>query len=1145
MLKKIIPVIIWAVLLCILFIFCLFLSVWMEISLVYAIVLWFFFIFSVCLVSLLRKSLSALQKQDYFQKLFSRHVFSRTERILYTHWRSGVRRLKKAKRINKVYPWFFITAAGNSHSTLLSGSEMMPASGCRENREITPARTLRWWFFQPLSFLELPGLFSESGCVKKVWKRTASWFHAAPPPAGVVVCISVTELLNLRDEPPVIRGRRIRACLEPLLNKTRRRLPVYVLVTECENIPGFSRWISALSPEQQHQPLGYFWLTPPAIDSRDPSFLSPLFDAMREGLNNVRISMFSGAKPDADTLFLLDMPEQMQSLQPVLHQYIASICGDDVSSDSTVPALGGIWFTATEPVSNTSNERKSYFTGELFSRTLPFISSNSKILYTCPVRGFLSRWGTLFIASIVTFLLLISATMTFHVVDTDKSSDVISSLSQLESIDAALQHPVRYLPFISVLYSRQAEIEDRILSYSVIHYQDDREVISRYHQDFKLAVPEKQRELILELARAVVAKESLLNGNALASSSGKSPISPALTMMTSDISLTPRQSLLLQRALLLRNGGEQQISRLRRLLGELVSDDPQWRWLLASTQQISPVRSGSFFPGSGDKVSIDGIWTAEGTQQIYRWLKEIHYAAGKKIDLPALARFEQRLPALRQSAWIKFIIQLNRLPVSDLSEQQWSDILLNIAQGNSPATGLARMVNQQLADISHADASPWLLQLRKLVELQTNSVSGTLVRQFSQRKQELDFVFGEWLKKGKGAQVITDAGLQAQSWTDWQSSLHSAVSDALNSPSDTPLLTSGLFAPVQGNENNPLPALSKRFTALRKNLIFVTPDAGVDAVWTLYGQDKKLIIAHAMQQSGCWLQHQWQSTVLWPLEQNARRIDYPAQQALAHQYISSFMRDSAKHVLAIGKNGAEAGKFEGQHIKLSQSFISLINAELNPDDLLPMPERDKTRKDDKLALLRAQQKSLEDKQKQLESTPRELSLHSLPATVPGGAGLMPVGTKLTLFCDDQRWVLKSMNFDEQALFRWRPGHCGRVAQLIQFPGFSLEYNYTGESAWPDFLNDIAEGQHTYQAEDFSDQAALLRAQGIKQIMVRYQPASQADVQETWRQWQALEHALDENNSAQQASLIQSGDGRFSEPQKHLLSRLPAKIASCP
>lgn len=1145
MLKKIMSFVIWTVLLCILFIFCLFLSSWMGVSLFYAIVLWLFFIFAVCLISLFRESLSALQKQGRLRKFLSRHVFSRTERILYTHWKSGVRRLKQAKRINKMYPWFVITAAGSSQSTLLAGSEMMLASENRENREITPTRTLRWWFFRSLAFLELPGIFSESGSVTSVWKRTASWFHAAPPLAGVIVCISVTELLNIRDETPVIGGRRTRARLEPLLNKTRRRLPVYFLVTECGYIPGFSSWISTLSPEQQQQPLGYYWLTPPTIDSRDPSFLCPLFDTMREGLNNARISMFSGAKPDADTLFLLDMPEQIQSLQPMLHQYVAAICENDVSLGSPAPVLGGIWFTATEPVSNTSNERKSYFVGELFSRILPFINRNSKILYTCPIRGLLSRWGTLFIAGIVTFQLLFSAAMTLQVIASGKSSDVVSSLSQLESTDAALQHPVRYLPFISVLHSRQSEIESTILSSSVIHSYDDREVIKRYSQDFTQAAPEKQRELILELARAIVAKESLLRGNFLSSSSGKSTMSSALTMMDSDIPLTPRQSLLLQRALLLRNGGEQQVSRLSRLLAELVSDDPQWRWLLAPAQDIPPMRSETYFPGSSDKVSIDGIWTAEGTQQITRWLKEIRHAADKKTDLPALARFEQRLPELRQAAWIKFIVQLNRLPVSDMNEQQWSDILLNIAQGSSPATSLARRVNQQLADISNADASPWLLQLRKLVELQANSDSGTLVRQFSQRKQELNYVFWEWLKKGKGTQVLTDPVVQAQSWTEWQNSLNAAVSDALNSPSETPLLTAGLFAPVEERENNPLLALSKRFTALRKNLISVTPDAGVDAVWTLYGQDKRLIIAHAMYQSGCWFQHQWESTVLWPMEHNARRIDYPAQQNLARQYISSFMRDSAKNVLSIGKDGAKAGEFEGQHIKLSPSFLSLINAELDPDDLLPMPERHKTREEDKLVMLREQQKNLEDKQKQLESKPRELSLHSLPATVPGGAGLMPVGTKLILFCDDQRWILKSMNFDEQALFRWRPGHCGRVTQLIQFPGFSLEYNYIGDSAWPDFLNDIAEGEHTYLAEDFPDQTALLRAQGIKKIMVRYKPVKQADIQQTWRQWQTLEKALDDNNTAQQASHSKSVDGDFPEAQRRLLSRLPVKIANCP
>ncbi len=1134
-----------AILLCILFVFFLFLSVWSGWAPFYAIILWLGFIFSVYLFCVLRTSLFTLRKQGYLRKLISRHSLSKTERALYAHWKPGARRLKRVKRINKTFPWFVITGAGNHLSTLLAGTEPMFPLNTSSNRENIPARPLRWWFFRPLALLELSTFLSDSGSVKNAWKRIAGLFRAVPPLAGVIVCLSITELLNISDDTLVTGAYRVRARLEPLLNKIRRRLPVYVLVTECDYIPGFSQWINALSPDQQQQPLGYYWLTPPAIDGSKSVFLNPLFDAMKDGLENVRISMFSGAKPEPDTLCLLDIPERMLALQPALQHYVAAICENDVSAGSPAPVLGGIWFTATEHVSNTPNVRKSYFVGELFSRVLPFISRNSKTLYTSPIRGLLSRWGMVFIAGTLMLLLFFSAAMTVQVIAAGKSSDVISHLSQLDQTDAALQHPARYLPFISVLQSRRSQIENAILSSPAIHYHDDREVATRYRQDFSKASPEKQRELILALVRAVVAKNDLLRDKPQSLFSEQPAISSALTMMDSDIPLTPRQSLLLQRALLLRNGGEQQVCRLRRLLEELVSSDPQWRWLLAPAQQLLPVRSQTFFPSGGDGVRIDGIWTAEGTQQIARWLKEIRLASGKTTVLPALKRFEQRWPELRQAAWIKFIFQLNRQPVSDIGEQQWSDILLNIDQGNSPATGVARMINRQLADISDADASPWLLQLRKLVELQANGVAGNLEWQVSQRKQELNNILPDWLKSGKGAQVSADAGVQIHSWTEWQNSLRAAVSDALNSPAETPRLTSGLFTSNEESGKNPLQVLGSRFTALRKTLPSGTPNAGVDAVWGLYEQDKRFLIAHALYRSGCWLQQQWQSTVLWPLNQNTRRMDYPAQQALARQYISSFIRDSAKNVLSVGKTGVKAGEFEGLHVALTQPFLSLMNEVLEPDDLLPMPERHKTREEDKLVMLQEQQKNLEDQQKQLESTPRELNLHSLPATVPGAAELMPVGTQLILFCDDQRWSLKSMNFDEQALFRWRPGHCSRVTQIIRFPGFSLEYNYVGDSAWPDFLNDIAEGQHSYQAEEFPEQAALLHAQGIKQIMVRYQQVNQASVQDTWRQWQELEQALDDNNTAQQTYQIKSGEERFSETQKGLLSRLPVKIANCP
>lgn len=973
----------------------------------------------------------------------------------------------------------------------------------------------------------------------------AGWFRAAPPLAGVIVCLSITELLNISDETLVTGAHRVRVRLDPLLNTFRRRLPVYVLVTDCDHIPGFSRWINALSTDQQQQPLGHYWLMPPAIDGSNPEFLSPLFDVMKDGLDNMRISMLSGANPDPDTLCLLDIPERMLALQPALQRYVSTICENDVSAGSPAPVLGGIWFTATEPVSNTPGVRKSYFVGELFSRVLPVISRNSKTLYTSPIRGLLSRWGALFIAGTLMLLLLFSAAETFEVIAAGKSSDVSSQLDQLERTDAALRHPARYLPFVSVLHSSRSQMEYAILASPAIHLYDDREIVARYRQDFSQASAEKQRELILALARAVEAKNDLLRDSPLSVFSDQPAVSSPLTMMDSDIPLTPRQDLLLQRALLLRNGGKQQVDRLRHLLDELVSGDPQWRWLLAPAQQLIPVRSQGFFPGSGGGVSIDGIWTAEGTQQVARWLKEIRQASGKTAVIPALNRFEQRWPELRQAAWIKFIIQLNRQPVPDMNEQQWSDILLNIDQGNSPAAGVARTINRQLADISDADASPWLLQLRKLVELQANGVSGDLERQVRQREQELNNILPGWLINGKGAQVSADAGVQTQSWNEWQNSLRAAVSDALNSPAETSRLTTGLFASGEGSGKNPLQVLGRRFAALRKNLAFGTPNAGADAVWALYEQDERLLVAHALYRSGCWLQQQWQSTVLWPLDHNARRKDYPAQQALARQYISSFIRDFAQKVLSVGKTGVKAGEFEGMQVALTQPFLSLMNAVLDPDDLLSMPERHKTREEDTLVILQEQQKNLEDKQKQLESSPEELSLNSLPATVPGGAELMPVGTQLILFCDDQRWSLKSMNFDEQAVFRWRPGHCSRVTQVIRFPGFSLEYNYVGDSAWPDFLNDIAEGQHSYQAEDFPGQAALLQAHGIRQIMVRYQPVNQAGVQETWRQWQELQQALDDNIAAQQTYHVKSGEERLPETQSDLLSRLPVKIANCP
>lgn len=280
------------------------------------------------------------------------------------------------------------------------------------------------------------------------------------------------------------------------------------------------------------------------------------------------------------------------------------------------------------------------------------------------------------------------------------------------------------------------------------------------------------------------------------------------------------------------------------------------------------------------------------------------------------------------------------------------------------------------------------------------------------------------------------------------------------------------------------------------------------------------------------------------MENNASRLEYQDQQDLAWQYLSDFIRGPAKSVLVVDDSGPKAGEFSGQTPGLTPEFLRMVNHVLRPDDVLAMPERENTRRDDALAALKEEQTQLEAQLAALETKTLELTLKSQPATIPGGARLMPTGTRLTLFCDEQQWKLNSMNFSEQAPFRWRAGHCRRASLVINFPGFDLTYEYFGDAAWPDFLEDFTNGQHSFKADDFPDDAAQLASLGIKEVMVRYQAGAQNRIQETWQQWQELRQALNDNADAQQDARSKKAEKQRPAALNSGFSQLPVSITDC-
>lgn len=1124
--KRFLLFLLWTLVLCLLFLFSLFAA---DGSLLNAAALWLLLICGIYLCSLLKSAIRLLKEKKYFHKLLPPLRLSRSDHLLFLHWKKGVQILRELRR-KKRLPWFILVGPRCGKSTLMTGCGQPVTVSSDSAQAVTPTRTLRWWFFRAAAFLE-PGASLQRA--KTGWQHLVSRIRTAPD--GVVVTLAADDLLAEEGEKAEQAAQQLRLQLAPLLKQLKRRLPIYVIVTGCDTLPGFSAWLSKLSAQRKRQPLGQGWTMPPTAEANSGNFLDPLFLPLKAELESVSLALFDGNRPDENTAALLALPEEMMRLQPSLQRCVIALCETDPCSASGRP--GGVWFTAAVSASTDKTARKVCFACEL-PEQLAALSQRQPVDYLNGYRRYLSRWGNLTVAALALLLLLICGGFTLQLLTTGATEEAAENVARLQLVEQARRHPLRYLPFLPLIDYRQRQLETRLVAVAAVSPLTQ-EALDRYQQTFAHADAAEQRTLILALADAILVRQAMRENASLATLSQLPAITPLLTEPGLH-HLSPAHALVIQRAAAQSPAGGAQLLRLRQLLARLVSQDPQWRWLLTPDETLPTLSAQTLLPGSAEEYALSNIWSASGRQKVQQWLHTLRLAAGDETPLPVLDQFENQQPALRQQAWLKFILELNSLAVPAWDHSQWRETLLALAQGDGPALRFLTLVRRELADISERDAAPWLRQLRLLLEVRETATSGTLQKWISEEENNLRERRLSWLKGQDGYAIPAISAGRLTAWLDAQAGLQQAATTALDAPTLSGSLTNGLFQPEAQNEKNPLLKMQQLTGALRKKLTLLPEDTGINAIWTLYEQDQRLPIAYAMRQTGCWLQRQWQSAVLWPLEKNAARMNLQAQQAQAQRAISAFMRGPARSVLTLDRQGAAAGIFAGQSVALTDSFLRLVNDELEPDDLLALPERDNTFREEEADWLTAQRQELKEQQSALQSRLAEITLTSLPATVPGGARLMPTGTRLDLYCDDQRWTLKSMNFGDSTSFRWRPGRCSRVTQTILFPGFELAYHYRGEGAWPEFLQALAGGEHGYRAEEFPQQADLLKSQGIREVLVRYQGVTPDEVQALWGQWQALTQALAENSQARQSLLAERRASSLPT-----LSALPVRIAHCP
>lgn len=1075
------------------------------------------------------------------RRWFSKYRLSRREYVLFNHWKAGASVIKRIKRRRTHLPWYLLIGERCGKSTLLASAGLPRFYGDSADSVTTPTRTLRWWFFRDLCVLDLSSNFLNGAATfRQAWSKLARWCTSIPAPGGIIIALPMSLLMQGDLSALHALARQQRSLIEPLVRRFGERLPLYVLITECDKFPGFSLWQHQLSDAQRQQALGYTWSVPPHIDGQDETTLQPLFTRLHDGFSLVRLSMARPVALSAQQYnALLDFPEAFARLEPALRYTLAALC--EANAYFSPATLKSIWFCSAEPQAENLARRTSYFVQDLLTRHLPALSIKRSGLRWYQ-RSF-GRTCCYTAMGVCALWLAISASMSamrlrpgLATLAPDKLAAFIANDEQ----HAALGLP--WLPF-KPLFGQQQQSAETLLARITVTPRSARQTLEAYQQLALAASPAQQRHYILQLAAAVTLWRQMQQGATLDSLAEAAPIVETLTQNVYPSTLSPLTRLALERYYIQRPYGERWFRNAQRVLENLVNHDLSLRWLQAPAAQFPPLHATQFWPALPDTLVLDGIWTQAGEATINQWMTGIETAAGR--NEPVFQQLRESWQQSRQQAWRQYLIDVTAHLSSAETGKASRRQLIAISQNQSPVMRFAARMVDEFDTLPADQAQPWLTTLREVQKLARTGDGVALLQRSERINKQVRQSLAAWFQgKAKAATIDTTASAQ-QAWLDWQKTRNSAVNAAVAQEKPGDALTRGLFTPEQPKADaNPLGNLLPALATLQERVTPENNDADVAAVWRLFQDDARTLLANAMANSACWLNTQWKSRVIWPLGKNAEKRSYEEQQTLSQQLVGNFLRGPAKPMLSVDNNGLSAAGFAGMTLPLTTEFSRFIRYAVTPDILQDLPQRTTTLAQDQKATLEAKVAALELQQSKLEKRVVKTTVTSLPATIAEGAQVIPTGTQLLLNCQKGDQLLSSMNFADKADFNWQPGQCSGVTLSVKFPDFTAVNQINGDDAWPWFVSLFSAGETLIDSSEFGDSAGLLKRLGIKQILVRFAFSNTQPLEEAWQSWKANADEISSLNQQISDLNEQSAHPQPDELAAHALSGLPGEITQC-
>jgi type VI secretion system protein ImpL len=294
-----------------------------------------------------------------------RNRFSRALAIL-RHTRFGSRgglwsslSWKFGRRYLYQLPWYLIIGAPGAGKTtaLLNSGLQFPLAGELGRGSIKGVggtRNCDWWFTDDAVLLDTAGRYTTHEADQVADRRAWEGFlqmlaHARPrqPLNGAMVAVSITDLLVFDPIQRAQHAATLRARLDEIRAAIGIRLPVYLLLTKCDLLPGFLDSFLAFEKRARDQVWGTTFDLGASNKGRAVDQFGAAFGQLVERLHDDLVERMQAERDPQRRARIFALPRQFASLGEPLVELVHGVFGAATSSAlDGPPCLRGVYFTS-------------------------------------------------------------------------------------------------------------------------------------------------------------------------------------------------------------------------------------------------------------------------------------------------------------------------------------------------------------------------------------------------------------------------------------------------------------------------------------------------------------------------------------------------------------------------------------------------------------------------------------------------------------------------------------------------------------------------------------------------------------------------------------------------------------------------------